>query len=171
MPFLYRLSPHHTLSIRQLQHALYLLLDKHLSLRTALIFDKQNNHLIQRIIPLDDDDNTQLLSIVQSTFKSEEQLNQIIHNETSDSQLFDLAEGVVFRCHLLHYQSLPTDDVLTHQDVIIFNFHHALFDTPSMDIFLADLNEAYTTRQLSSDHRGNLRYLDCKYDMSYLSDR
>jgi Condensation domain len=165
MPFLYRPSPHHTLSIHKLRHALYLLLDKHLSLRTALIFDKQNNQLIQRIIPLDDDDdNSQLLSVVQTTFHSDEQLIHIIHNETSDSQLFDLAEGIAFRCHLLHYQAIPTNDLLTHHDLIIFNFHHALFDTPSMDIFLADLNEAYRTGQLSSDHKGSLRYLDCKYD-------
>ncbi|CAF4355789.1 unnamed protein product, partial [Adineta steineri] len=38
--------------------------------------------------------------------------------------------------------------------------HHALFDFPSMNIFLHDLNQAYTTGQLLYDDNTNLRYLD-----------
>ena len=34
------------------------------------------------------------------------------------------------------------------KDAIIFNFHHALFDFPSMNVFLHDLDQAYTTGQL-----------------------
>ena len=49
------------------------------------------------------------------------------------------------------------------QDALIFNFHHALFDFPSMDIFLHDLNQAYTTGQLSNNDNTALRYIDCNY--------
>src|SRR5271170_7069300 len=52
MPFLYRFLPTHTLSIKQLRQALQLLVTKHLSLRTALIFDTEKNLLMQQIIDL-----------------------------------------------------------------------------------------------------------------------
>ena len=64
--------------------------------------------------------------------------------------IFDLAQGLVFRCHIVYYKQISSNDLLSDKDVIIFNFHHALFDFPSMDIFLHDLNQAYTTGQLSS---------------------
>ena len=38
MPFVYHLSSQHTLSVKQLHHALQLIFDKHLSLHTLLIF-------------------------------------------------------------------------------------------------------------------------------------
>ena len=47
----------HTLSIKQLRHALQLIVTKHLSLRTSLIFDTENNRLMQRIIDSNDDNN------------------------------------------------------------------------------------------------------------------
>ncbi|CAF1507424.1 unnamed protein product, partial [Adineta steineri] len=49
MPFLYRLHSQHTLSTTQLHHALQLILTKHQSLRTSIIFDNETNKLIQRI--------------------------------------------------------------------------------------------------------------------------
>ena len=159
MPFLYRLNSQHTLSITHLKHALQLILTKHLSLRTALVFDKQDNLLVQQII----DTTQQHFTFIQTIFESNEHLTDIMHNEKRNSQLFDLAQGLVFRCHILHYKHIPTTDLITDQDVIIFNFHHALFDFPSMDVFLHDLNQAYTTDQLSIDGDTTLRYLDCKY--------
>jgi len=160
MPFLYRLHSKHTLSIKQLHQALQLVVKKHLSLRTSLIFDKANNLLIQRIINLNDD-NKQLFAFIESTFNTDEQLNDIMHNEKGNSQLFDLAQGLVFRCHLIYYKQISSNDLLCDKDAIIFNFHHALFDFPSMNVFLNDLNQAYTTNQLPIDDN-ILRYLDCE---------
>ncbi|CAF4058212.1 unnamed protein product, partial [Adineta steineri] len=74
--------------------------------------------------------------------------------------LFDLAQGLVFRCHIIYYKQISSHHLLSHKDVLIFNFHHALFDFPSMKIFLHDLNQAYTTGQLLYDDNTNLRYLD-----------
>ena len=166
MLFLYRLCPDHILSTKQLRHALQLVVKKHLSLRTALNFDTQINLLMQRIISLnnddDDDDDKQSFTFIESIFTTDEQLTHIIHNEKHNAHLFDLAQGLIFRCHLVYYQSISSNDMLRHNDVVIFNFHHAMFDVPSMTIFLDDLHHAYTTSQLTNDDDNTLRYLDCK---------
>src|SRR5271163_1464119 len=161
MPFLYQLSSQHTLSIKQLHLALQLIITKHLSLRTSLIFDRENHRLMQRIID-SKDNRQQLFTFIESTFETNEQLTNIMHDEKRNSQLFNLAQGLVFRCHLVRHKQFPSNDLLTDKDAIIFNFHHALFDFPSMNVFLHDLDQAYTTGQLSKDDDSDLRYLDCK---------
>jgi hypothetical protein len=163
MPFLYRLESGHTLSIKQLRQTLQLIVIKHLSLRTSLIFDTDKNLLIQRIIDLNEG-SKQLFTFIQSTFETNEQFTDIMHNEKRNSQLFNLAEGLVFRCHLVYYKQISANDLFCDKDAIIFNFHHALFDFPSMDVFLHDLNQAYTTDQLPTNNGNALRYLDCKYE-------
>ena len=84
-------------------------------------------------------------------------------DERRNSDYFDLAHGLVFRCHIVYYKQIPSNNLLSNKDVLIFNFHHALFDFPSMDIFLDDLNQAYTTGHLPTTNNTTLRYLDCKY--------
>jgi hypothetical protein len=162
IPLLYRLSSQHTLSIQQLRHALQLVVIKHESLRTSLIFDGEKNLLVQRIIDLKDNNN-ELFAFIQSTYETDEQLVGIMHEEKRNPQLFDLAHGLVFRCHLVHYKQISSNDLVSDKDVLIFNFHHALFDYPSMIVFLHDLNQAYTTSQLFIGDN-TLRYLDCKYE-------
>jgi hypothetical protein len=135
---------------------------KHESLRTSLIFDAKKNLLIQRVIDSKNNKN-QMFAFIETVFEADEQLNNIIQEEKYNSQLFDLAHGLVFRCHLVYYKQISSNDLLCDKDVLIFNFHHALFDFSSMDIFLDDLNRAYTTVQLSNDDNNTLRYLDCKY--------
>ena len=163
MPFLFHLHPHHTLSVTRLHHALHLIIIKQLALRTSLIFATNNNQLIQRINqPHHHHNNKQLFAFIQSTFDTNQQLTHIMHEEKSNAQLFDLAQGLVFRCHLVHHKELPNNDLLCEKDAIIFNFHHAAFDFPSMNIFLDDLHQAYTTGQLPTDDHTTLRYLDCE---------
>ena len=166
MPFLYRLTPDSSLSVQQLQHALQLTLIKHPSLPTSLFYDSNTNTLMQKITQLDTShaaNTNQLYSFVESTYQTNEQLDNIMHNEKVNPRLFDVALGLVFRCHLVYHKQTSSDGVLSHNDVIIFNFHYALFDFPSMDIFLHDLNQAYTTGQLPSDNDdGTLRYIDCE---------
>ncbi|CAF1209790.1 unnamed protein product [Adineta steineri] len=160
MVFCYRLAADHTLSVQQLRHALDLVVDKHQSLRTALIFDTTKNTLTQRIVDQQSYKNNPF-SIVESIYETDEQLDEIMHNETHNPHVFDLAQGLVFRCHIVRYKQVPTDDVISDNDIIIFNFHHASFDYPSMKIFLHDLHQAYTTSQLPNDDSTNgLSYLD-----------
>ncbi|CAF4135213.1 unnamed protein product, partial [Adineta steineri] len=159
MPFVYRLQPGHTLSIKQLRHALHLTVNKHLSLHTSLHFDIQKNLLMQRVITHEDKNNN-IFSIIETTYETDEQLNEILHDEKRNPQLFDLAQGLVFRCHLVYYTQVSSSHLLSHRDLLIFNFHHALFDFPSMEVFHHDLNQAYITGQLLYDDNTNLRYLD-----------
>jgi NRPS condensation-like uncharacterized protein len=168
MPFIYRLYPGHMLSIKQLHHALQLIVTKHQLLRTSLNFDSAKNILTQRIIDLNDNDN-KLFAFIESTFETEEQLNNIIHDEKRNSQHFNLAQGLVFRCHIVYYKQISSNDLLSDKDALIFNFHHALFDFPSMNVFLNDLNQAYSIGQLTTDDNTLFRYLDCEYDYLFFS--
>ncbi|CAF4196999.1 unnamed protein product [Adineta steineri] len=159
MPFVYRLQSDHTLSIKQLRHALHLTVNKHDSLHTSLLFDTGKNLVMQRIIDMNDN-SRQLFTSIESTYETAEQLHEVLHDERRNPRLFDLAHGLVFRCHIIYYKQISSNHLLSHKDLLIFNFHHALFDFPSMNIFLHDLNQAYTTSQLLYDDNTNLRYLD-----------
>ncbi|CAF1090177.1 unnamed protein product [Adineta steineri] len=161
MPFVYRLQPVHTLSVKQLRHALHLTVNKHPSLHTSLHFDIQKNLLMQQVITHEDkNENNNIFSIIETTYETDEQINDILHDEKRNSHLFNLAHGLVFRCRLVYYKQISSNHLLSHKDLLIFNFHHALFDFSSMNIFLHDLNQAYTTNQLLYDENTNLRYLD-----------
>ncbi|CAF1455741.1 unnamed protein product, partial [Adineta steineri] len=159
MPFIYQLSPNDTLSVKQLHDALHQIINKHESLHTSLIYDSNKNILIQRVLTKQDIDND-LFTITQSTYETEEQLNAAIENEKCNSELFDLAQGLVFRCHIIYYKQISSNNILSDKDIIIFNFHHVFFDYPSMNIFLRDLNQAYKTGQLTIDNATTLRYID-----------
>ncbi|CAF0893972.1 unnamed protein product [Adineta steineri] len=159
MPFVYRLFPEHTLSIERLLHALQLVILKHQSLHTSLAFDKDRNQVIQRIIELNTN-HKQMISVIESIYETDEQLTKIMHNEKRNPQVFNLSQGLVFRCHIIHYKQISSNHLLSHKDLLIFNFHHALFDFPSMQMFHHDLSQAYTTGQLLYDDNANLRYID-----------
>ncbi|CAF1519113.1 unnamed protein product [Adineta steineri] len=120
------------------------------------------NLLMQRVITRKEN-YTDMFSIIENSYETQKQLNDIIHEENFTPQLFDLAEGLVFRCHLVYYKQISSNNLLSDQDLLIFSFHHALFDFPSMQVFLHDLNQAYTTGQLLYDDSTNLRYIDCKH--------
>ncbi|CAF1583625.1 unnamed protein product, partial [Adineta steineri] len=159
MPFLYRLINQHSLSKRQLRHALHLLIIKHQSLHTSLIFDTEKNLLIQRVNDINNTNN-QFYTFTESVFQTDEQLNSIMHEEKGNPYLFDLSHGVVFRCHVVYYKEISPNNLISDKDILIFNFHHASFDFPSMQIFLRDLNQAYTAHFLSDNDNTLLRYLD-----------
>ena len=161
MAFYYRLSADHTLSVQQLRYALHLIVNKHQSLRTSLIFDTRKNILTQRIVE-QENLKENLFSIIESIYETAEQLNSIVRDEQTNYQHFELSQGLVFRCHLVYHKKISSNGLLSDKDVLIFNFHHALFDSPSMNIFLHDLNQAYTKGELSIDDNNLLRYLDCK---------
>ena len=163
MPFLYRLFPKHILSTKRLRQALQLIVTKHQPLRTSLVFNEKKNSLIQSVIDFNDDNNIKLFTFTESIFETDEQLSHIMHDERHNSQFFDLSQGLVFQCRLVYYKQISSNHHLSDKDALIFNFHHASFDFPSMDIFLYDLNRAYTTSQLSNNDNTALRYLDCTY--------
>ncbi|CAF1508744.1 unnamed protein product, partial [Adineta steineri] len=105
MPFVYRLQSDHTLLIKQLTHALHLTVNKHHSLHTSLHFDIEKNLLMQRVITHEDkNNNNNIFSIIETIYETEEQLNEILHDEKRNPHLFDLAQGLVFRCHIIYYK-------------------------------------------------------------------
>ncbi|CAF1467162.1 unnamed protein product, partial [Adineta steineri] len=159
MPFLYHVHSGHPLLTNQLHDALQLVVAKHQSLHTSLVFNREYHTLTQRLIDFNHQNNT-LFTFIKSIYETEEQLNNIMNEEKHSSQLFNLAQGHVFRCHLVYYKQISPNNHLSDKDVIIFNFHHAIFDYASMNIFLHDLNQAYTTNQLSNNGDTTLRYLD-----------
>ena len=164
MPFLYRLSTSGTLSITRLRRALSIVVMKHESLRTSIFFDTDRNMLMQQIIVPTDDDCQRLFSFMESTIATEEELSSIMHDERGNPTHFDLARGLVFRCHIIHHTLASSDDFLCGGAALVFNFHHALFDFPSMPIFLRDLRQAYSGDRLEEvDDKMHLRYLDCKF--------
>ena len=158
MSFLYRIETG-TLSITRLCHALQLVIMKHHALRTALFFDSDNQELVQRI--LQPQQNEQLFTFVDSTFETEDNLVTIMHDERGNPSHFDLAKGIVCRLHVVRRNSTSND--LDTGDAIIFNFHHAMFDFPSMPLFHRDLEQAYLMGELQLDDDNQLRYLDCEY--------
>ncbi|CAF4242595.1 unnamed protein product, partial [Adineta steineri] len=103
MPFVYRLQSNHTLSIKQLHHALHLTVNKHPSLHTSLHFDIQKNQLMQRVITHENknyNNNNDMFSIIETTYETDEQLNEILRDEKRNPHLFHLDQGLVFRCHI-----------------------------------------------------------------------
>ena len=166
IPFVYRLCSGDVLSTTQLHQSLHTLIIKHQSLRTSLAFDTQKNILMQQILHSNDNFNHDLFTFIEDIYQADEQLNRIIYDELTNSQHFDLAHGRVFRCHIVYYKQISPNHLVSDKDLIIFNFHHALFDFSSMNIFLHDLNQAYTTNQLPTDENTQLRYLDCKLKYS-----
>ncbi|CAF1398994.1 unnamed protein product [Adineta steineri] len=157
--FFYRLHRGDILSVKQLRHALQLTVTKHGSLHTSLIYDSNKNILMQRV-RTQQNINNDMFTITESSYETDEQLNRIIENEKCNPQLFDLAQGLVFRSHIVYHKQISSNNILSDKDIIIFNFHHAFFDYPSMNIFLHDLDQAYKTGQLTTDNNSTLRYID-----------
>jgi hypothetical protein len=163
MPFVYHVSPDHTLSVKQLRQAIQLVINKHQSLRTCLVFNTEKNILMQQLTDLNDNCSSKFFTFIESVFEKTEELHSIMQDERGNPQHFDLTHGPVFRCHVLYYKQMSADDLLRERDGFIFNFHHALFDLLSIDIFLTDLNKAYTTNELPINDDTTLRYIDCNY--------
>ncbi|CAF4107727.1 unnamed protein product, partial [Adineta steineri] len=159
VPFFYRLYKGNVLSVKQLRDALHIIVNKHESLHTSLVYDSNKNLLMQRVLT-QQDINNDMFTITQSSYETDEQLNAIIENEKCNPQLFDLAQGLVFRCHITYYKHVSSNNFLSDKDVIIFNFHHAFFDFPSINIFLYDLDHAYKTDPLTTDNTTTPRYID-----------
>ena len=77
-----------------------------------------------------------------------------------------MSKGRVIHCHILrHYRpdndlSFENDDLLTKDDLILFNIHHSVFDGASTSIFLRDLSLAYETNCSLPMNDNTLQYID-----------
>ena len=152
IPFLYHLK-HGQLSFPRLLQTFSMLADKHSILRTSLKYDQQKQYLKQII------NQNFNYSLQETTIENNDQLQEIIQNEATSNNIFDLMNGKVFRCHLIYKQRRSNDEkMLKENDMILFNIHHSAFDGASMEIFIHDFQQAYTNGELERENE--LTYLD-----------
>ena len=151
----YQLSTKTTFPIYRLRHALQLIVAKHAILRTVLIYDQDK--FTQKILPMSDDRYH-----FEATYVIDDNhLKQILYNEKTNRALFDLEQGLVFRCHVLRCSSNnENDNHLKQDDMILFNFHHIAIDGNSISIFIDDLRQAIIQEELLYNDNENISYLD-----------
>ncbi|CAF2828704.1 unnamed protein product [Rotaria sp. Silwood2] len=149
MIFIYRLLPGNILQVTRLRRALQSVMTRYQSVHTASSFDAEQNRLIQGVNTWTENDsqNNHVFALIESIFKSDEELNAIINNERNNSEHFDLSQSLVLRCHLVYYKEISQNDELRGYDTLIFNFQQAVFDIDAIEMFLRNLAEAYTTSE------------------------
>jgi hypothetical protein len=135
----------------RLRSSLQLLIEKHASLRTCLqMFDDSHSDLRQRILP----SNSIEVPIVESWIDNDNDLYDIVADEETNRSHFDLVRGHVFRSHVIRYRERNDESV------ILFNFHHSIFDGTSEALFFNDLSQAYATGKLIDVSNEECTYLD-----------
>ncbi|CAF4106619.1 unnamed protein product, partial [Rotaria sordida] len=169
IPLLYRVSSVNShISITRLHHALQFVIMKHSILRTALHIDS-NGIIMQYCLNMNIDNNNIKpygFSIINLHDEKNRNIDRTITEIINNSDLFDLTKGCVIHCHILRQYhpddnlSFKNDDLLTKDDLILFNIHHSAFDGASTSIFLRDFSLAYATGcSLPSDDDA-LQYID-----------
>ncbi|CAF1555547.1 unnamed protein product, partial [Adineta ricciae] len=158
--FLYEINKNVKISLKRLNEVLELIIEKHEILRTSIKFDKETNELKQYI----NESNKKSFELLKSIYETNDEIERIINEEKYSNKLFNLNEGLVFRCHIIYYREIGENELIKPKDLIIFNFHKISFDNLSIEIFLNDLNEFYY-ESTTKDHWKNnikniLRYID-----------
>ena len=150
-----RLSSSTTFSTNRLRQALQLIVTKHATLRTALVYDQDK--LIQKVLPVSDN----IYSFEVTDVENDTHLKKILSDEETNRSLFDLEQGRVFRCHILRRSSNNEDDNnLKQNDIILFNFHHIATDGNSTTLFINDLQQAIKKQELPYNNKDSITYLD-----------
>jgi hypothetical protein len=149
-----------SLSTNRLLVALQCVLKKHAVLRTSLIFNNENGTLKQYIT----DKHQTFTLATEETFKTEEELQDIIYKITVDPNLFNLFDGRVFHCQILRQQKSVNENsdnqFITDYDAFVIAFHHAAFDRSSLQIFFNDLCIAYNSNMIIEVDEELLQYID-----------
>lgn len=113
------------LEIQKLQSALNLLVQRHESLRTII----KNDDLEQRQEPQD----WQEMPFTIIKLDSENSLKTFLETETQ--RPFELSQGPLIRCTLIHLKPL--------EYVLLVSFHHIIFDGWSLAVFYKELQALY----------------------------
>jgi hypothetical protein len=149
-----------SLSADRLLKALRCVLSKHKILRTSLIFNNDVGALKQHIT-----NNHQTFTLAsEQRFENEHELLNIIYQTTINPTLLDLSSGRVFYCQILKQRKMiyekNDDNLITDSSVLIFAFHHAIFDRTSSQLFFNDLSNAYDNNMIVSADEQSLQYID-----------
>ncbi|CAF4205740.1 unnamed protein product [Rotaria sp. Silwood2] len=144
-------------SINRLKCAINEVIRKHTVLRTAIMYDPNEERLKQYIKPMPSlpTTSTDLFSFdVTHTSSDEKEINHILAEEQTNISSLSVLDGILLRCHLIRvhenssaFKNEPNvesiSDILRINDIILFIFHHVAFDASSAEIFLNDLYLAY----------------------------
>ncbi|UJR38878.1 hypothetical protein I4U23_031546 [Adineta vaga] len=155
MPFAFDINEGSSVSLSRLRRSLGSVLNKHASLRTRVTLDENETGIVrQKVLDL-----FELPILVSLQINNEQYLEEILHDEMTNSDIFNIEQGHVFRCHIVRRNSIKSyEDDLLPGDIVIFNFHHISFDGVSLYVFLQDLQRAYTTD--SELEFTSLQYID-----------
>ena len=141
IPLLLQVCDHSHVSISRLRDAVDAIIRKHEVLRTRVAFDHidEKNTLCQTVL-----DSVSYPFEISSLVEANLSIEDILEKEETDPSLFNVEQGLVFRCHIWrHGRDSSGSDLLKSGDLIIFNFHHIAFDGTSADTFLHELAHAY----------------------------
>jgi hypothetical protein len=96
-----------------------------------------------------------------------------VFQTVNDSPLFDLAKGQVMHCFAFRRKLVESEneDLLIHHDIILFNFHHSMFDGASASIFISQLQLAYDTDQSFTSNEDVFQYIDYSVHESQMDIR
>ncbi|CAF4064666.1 unnamed protein product [Rotaria sordida] len=169
IPLLFRVSSvKNDVSITRLHHALQFVIEKHSILRTSLHIDT-NGIIIQHCLNVNinnDDIKSYGFSVINLHDEKDRNIDKTITEIMNNCNLFDLTKGCVIHCHILRQYhlndnlSFKNDNLLTKDDLILFNIHHSAFDGVSTLAFLRDFSLAYETDYSLSLDDDTLQYVD-----------
>ncbi len=163
IPLYYRISSStNHVSITRLHHAFQAVITRHKSLRTALYLDT-NGNIIQRCLDsvvINNNEKVYGFSVINIPDDDDDfYIDKTINGILNHSDVFDLSKGRVIDCHILHHCH-PNDDLLSKNDLVLFNIHHSAFDGGSISTFLRDLSLAYETNCSLPVNDNTLQYID-----------
>ena len=135
----------------RLRSSVELLVENHASLRTSLqMSDDNQSELYQRTLT----SNSIEVPFVESWIDNDDDLSKIIIDEETNRSHFDLIQGRVFRTHLVRYRER------NNEQIILFNFHHSIFDGTSEVLFLKDLHQVYANGKVADAMKKEWSYVD-----------
>jgi hypothetical protein len=117
-----------------------------------LYFDLEDAYVKQKIISSDGDWRRHY-SLVISTTENDDELKRILQDEESNNSHFDLNQAQALRLHIINRSD--------GRQLLLFNFHHCMFDGHSIDLFMDEFIRIYRYGDSDSDHfLPKLRYID-----------
>ncbi len=132
---------HGSMSIAGIRSAIVKILERHMVLRTAILFDQDCGKLKQEVQPVVTHDNYSF-QLTRKNIRSPDEIGNLLKHE-SINHFAQLDCGLVVRCHLLKLGSDDDMENLYPNDLIIFVFHRIAFDYNSAGPFITAFTQAY----------------------------
>ncbi len=152
------------IELSRLRRALLAVIRRHKVLRTCIQLEL--NVITQYVNPIPDqcplEQHEQFYSFVESVCSNNDDVQQILTDEVLN-HVFRIDEGLIVRFHLIRRSIEHIGrDLLTSDDVLVFNIHHAAIDGESKALFMSDLQRAYDNEHIFGKQGGEdlFQYID-----------